>query len=202
MHAIIRTHPPFAEAFLRGVAFLVVTLGPCAPGLLRAASSNQKTDPISMSASPSPVASAAELLIVGISLDIMGPISFLMLMGIVMKNGILMVDYPNQSRERGRSLYDAVFEAGTTRMRPVLMTAVSTLFGFLPLTLGRGDGSEWRALIGIIAIARLPTSTVLTRLVVPVVYTLFDEAQTFVLGLFQPRSEEGRVEEVQIARMD
>jgi HAE1 family hydrophobic/amphiphilic exporter-1 len=119
----------------------------------------------------------------GYSLDVMGQIAFLMLMGIVMKNGILLVDYTNTLRARGRSLQQAVLEAGPVRMRPVLMTAVSTVFGMLPVALGRGDGSEWRNPMGIVAIGGLTASTFLTLLVVPVVYTLIDDAQARLVGL-------------------
>jgi HAE1 family hydrophobic/amphiphilic exporter-1 len=106
----------------------------------------------------------------------MGQIAFLMLMGVVMKNGILLVDYTNTLRARGQSLADAVMEAGPTRMRPVLMTTVSTVCSMLPVALGSGDGSEWRGPMGIITIGGLLTSTFLTLLVVPVVYTLLDDA--------------------------
>ena len=114
--------------------------------------------------------------VAGVSLDLMGQIAFLMLMGLVMKNGILLVDYTNTLRDRGRPLYEAVLEAGSTRMRPVLMTTVSTIFGMLPVVFSGGDGSEWRSPMGIVSIGGLLTSTFLTLLVVPVVYTLFDEA--------------------------
>ena len=113
----------------------------------------------------------------GAALDVMGQISFLMLMGIVMKNSILLVDYTNKLRARGQGLREAVLEAGPTRMRPVLMTAVSTVVGMLPLALGAGEGSEWRRPMAIISIGGLTTSTLLTLLVVPVVYTLVDDAQ-------------------------
>lgn len=119
----------------------------------------------------------------GVSLDLMGQIAFLMLMGVVMKNGILLVDYTNTLRGRGRSLYDAAMEASTTRMRPVLMTTVSTICGMLPVALGTGDGSEWRSPMGVISIGGLATSTFLTLLVVPVVYTLFDDAASGWLRL-------------------
>ena len=117
----------------------------------------------------------------------MGQISFLMLMGIVMKNGILLVDYTNTLRRRGLALYDAVLEAGPTRMRPVLMTAVSTIFGMLPVAFSRGDGSEWRNPMGIIAIGGLAASTLLTLLVVPVVYTLVDDAGSLLRRAFGRR---------------
>ncbi len=121
----------------------------------------------------------------GVSLDLMGQIAFLMLMGVVLKNGILLVDYTNTLRERGASLYDAVLEAGATRMRPVVMTTVCTVCGMLPVVLSSGEGSEWRSPMGIVSIGGLLTSTLLTLLVVPVVYTLFDEAGTKIVGLLR-----------------
>jgi HAE1 family hydrophobic/amphiphilic exporter-1 len=87
-------------------------------------------------------------------------------------------------------------------MRPVLMTAVSTIFGMLPLALGRGDGSEWRAPMGIVAIGGLFTSTLLTLLVVPVVYTLLDEAHTFVMRLFGSARGKNVADELQTAGTD
>jgi len=118
----------------------------------------------------------ATVALAGVSLDLMGQIAFLMLIGVVMKNGILLVDYTNTLRERGRPLLQAVMEAGPTRMRPVLMTTVSTICGMLPIALGTGEGSEWRSPMALISIGGLLTSTFLTLLVVPVVYTLFDQA--------------------------
>ncbi len=132
---------------------------------------------IMLSAPLSFIGAFAAIWLSGYSLDVMGQISFLMLMGIVMKNGILLVDYTNTLRARGLPLLEAVQKAGPTRLRPVLMTAVSTIFGMLPVAFGRGDGSEWRNPIGIVCIGGLVTSTLLTLLVVPVVYTLVDDAQ-------------------------
>jgi HAE1 family hydrophobic/amphiphilic exporter-1 len=136
---------------------------------------------IMLSAPLSFIGAFAALAILGHSLDVMGQIAMLMLMGIVMKNGILLVDYINTLRARGASLYDAVLEAGPTRMRPVLMTAVSTIFGMLPVAFGRGDGSEWRNPMGVIAIGGLAASTLLTLLVVPVAYTLVDDLQSWII---------------------
>jgi HAE1 family hydrophobic/amphiphilic exporter-1 len=132
---------------------------------------------IMLSAPLSFVGAFAAIRATGQSLDVMGQIAFLMLMGIVMKNGILLVDYTNTLRARGLPLYEAVLEAGPTRMRPVLMTAISTIFGMLPLALGMGDGAEWRSPMGVIAIGGLAASTPLTLVVVPVAYTLVDDAQ-------------------------
>ena len=140
---------------------------------------------IMLSAPLSFIGAFASVWIMGYALDVMSQIAFLMLMGVVMKNGILLIDYTNTLRARGRSLYDAVLEAGPTRMRPVLMTAVSTIFGMLPVALGKGDGSEWRNPMGIISIGGLLTSTFLTLLVVPVVYTLIDDAGRFGLRVIE-----------------
>jgi HAE1 family hydrophobic/amphiphilic exporter-1 len=131
----------------------------------------------------------AALALLGSVLDVMGQIAFLMLMGIVMKNGILLVDYINTLRSQGASLRDAVLEAGPTRMRPVLMTAISTIFGMLPVAFGQGDGSEMRNPMGVIAIGGLATSTLLTLIVVPVAYTLIDDAQSYVAGALRARRE-------------
>ena len=132
---------------------------------------------IMLSAPLSFIGAFAGIAIMGHQLDTLGQIAFLMLMGIVMKNGILLVDYTNTLRSRGRSLEEAVLEAGITRLRPVLMTAVSTICGMMPLAYGWGDGSEWRNPMGIVCIGGLITSTLLTLLVVPIAYTLVDGAQ-------------------------
>jgi HAE1 family hydrophobic/amphiphilic exporter-1 len=132
---------------------------------------------IMLSAPLSFIGAFAAIKLTGWPLDLMGQISFLMLMGIVMKNGILLVDYTNTLRRRGMPMREAVLEAGPIRMRPVLMTAVSTIFGMLPVAFSSGDGSEWRNPMGVIAIGGLTTSTLLTLLVVPVVYTLLDDAE-------------------------
>jgi HAE1 family hydrophobic/amphiphilic exporter-1 len=136
---------------------------------------------IMLSAPLSFVGAAAALWISGRPIDVMGQIAFLMLMGIVMKNGILLVDYTNTLRRRGRGVREAILEAGPTRMRPVLMTAVSTIFGMLPVAFSSGDGSEWRNPMGIIAIGGLAASTLLTLLVVPVAYAIVQDAQTLLL---------------------
>jgi HAE1 family hydrophobic/amphiphilic exporter-1 len=142
---------------------------------------------IMLSAPLSFIGAFAAIGLLGISLDVMGQIAFLMLMGIVMKNGILLVDYTNTLRRRGLGLREAVLEAGPTRMRPVLMTAVSTVFGMLPVALSTGDGAEWRNPMGIIAIGGLTTSTFLTLLVVPVVYTVFDDVGSLLRRVFRLR---------------
>jgi multidrug efflux pump subunit AcrB len=96
-----------------------------------------------------------------------------MLVGIVVKNGIVMVDFTNLLRERGLSIKNAVVEAGKSRLRPVLMTTLTTILGMLPLALGVGEGSEIWQPMGIAIIGGLTFSTMLTLIIVPIVYTLF-----------------------------
>ncbi len=132
---------------------------------------------IMLSAPLSFIGAFAAIAMFGHELDTLGQIAFLMLMGIVMKNGILLVDYINTLRSRGRELHDAVVEAGVTRLRPVLMTAVSTICGMFPLAYGAGDGSEWRNPMGVICIGGLCASTLLTLLIVPIAYTVVEGFQ-------------------------
>jgi HAE1 family hydrophobic/amphiphilic exporter-1 len=132
---------------------------------------------IMLSAPLSFIGSFAAVALMGMQLDTLGQIAFLMLMGIVMKNGILLVDYTNTVKRRGVSAREAVLEAGPVRLRPVLMTAISTVFGMIPLACGTGDGSEWRQPMGVVSIGGLVASTLLTLLVVPIAYTLIDDAR-------------------------
>ncbi|MFQ5699177.1 MAG: efflux RND transporter permease subunit [Myxococcota bacterium] len=111
---------------------------------------------------------------VGISLEMMSMIGFLVLMGLVMKNGILVVDFANRLRERGESLEAAALEAGRVRMRPVLMTTGALIVGLLPVALGVSPSSEIRRPLAVITIGGLLTSTLLTLVFVPVFYTLLD----------------------------
>ncbi|MBW2666750.1 MAG: efflux RND transporter permease subunit, partial [Deltaproteobacteria bacterium] len=141
---------------------------------------------IMLSAPLSFIGAFAAIAAMGHELDTLGQIAFLMLMGIVMKNGILLVDYINTLRARGLSVRDAVLEAGPVRLRPVLMTAVSTVCGMLPLAFGVGDGAEWRNPMGVVCIGGLIASTLLTLLIVPVAYTLIDDAQNAVTRRLRP----------------
>jgi HAE1 family hydrophobic/amphiphilic exporter-1 len=144
-----------------------------------------------LSAPLSFIGAFAGVALMGQQLDTLGQIAFLMLMGIVMKNGILLVDYINTCRTPGRSLYEAVLEAGPVRLRPVLMTAVSTIFGMMPLAYGSGDGSEWRNPMGVVCIGGLIASTMLTLLIVPIAYTLIDDARTAVATALRTARDAG-----------
>jgi HAE1 family hydrophobic/amphiphilic exporter-1 len=110
----------------------------------------------------------------GTHLDMMSAIAFLVLMGLVMKNGILLVDYTNQLRAAGRSRVDAALEAAPERLRPVLMTSVALILGLLPTALSHSAGAESRAAMAVLTIGGMATSTLLTLLVVPVVYVMVD----------------------------
>ena len=92
------------------------------------------------------------------------------------KNSILLVDYAGRLRLRGESTREAIVEAGVVRLRPILMTALSTLFGILPIAIGLGAGAESRRPLGVVVAGGIVASTVLTLVVVPVFYTLVDEA--------------------------
>ena len=110
------------------------------------------------------------LWITGTSLDMIGALGVVMLVGIVVKNGIVLVDYINLMRERGYELNRAIEISGASRLRPVLMTAFTTLLGMLPMAISAGEGSEmWRPL-GIVVIGGLLVSTLVTLIVVPVMY--------------------------------
>jgi HAE1 family hydrophobic/amphiphilic exporter-1 len=104
----------------------------------------------------------------------MSIIGMLMLIGLVVKNSILLVDYTNKLRDQGMEMIEAVLQAGPIRLRPILMTAISTIAGVLPVAIGLGAGGEERAPMAIAVIGGLTTSTALTLFVIPVTYTLFD----------------------------
>lgn len=112
------------------------------------------------------------LWVTGINLDMIGALGCVMLVGIVVKNGIVLVDYINLMRDRGHELNEAIALSGESRLRPVLMTAVTTLLGMLPMALSQGEGSElWRPM-GIVVIGGLTISTIITMVIVPVVYAV------------------------------
>jgi HAE1 family hydrophobic/amphiphilic exporter-1 len=132
------------------------------------------------------------LKVAGQSLDVMGMMGLLVLMGLVMKNGILLVDYTNQLRERGMPCGEAILRAGPVRMRPVLMTSAALIFGLLPLALSNATGAEFRAPMAIIVIGGLVTSTLLTLVVVPVFYSLVDAATERARGAMGRLRTRGR----------
>ncbi len=130
------------------------------------------------------------LFLTGRTLNIFSMIGMIMLMGLVTKNAILLVDYTNLLRRRGMSCRDALLRAGPVRLRPILMTACSTIAGMIPVAIGLGAGAETRSPMGTAIVGGMLTSTVLTLIVVPVVYSLVDDLSRGVKGLFFRRREQ------------
>ena len=113
------------------------------------------------------------LLLTKTNLNVMSMIGAIMLIGIVVKNGIVLIDYINLNRERGMSIRRAVINGGHSRLRPVLMTSLTTILGMVPMAIGTGVGSEmWRPM-GTAVIGGLTMSTLMTLLFVPTMYTIF-----------------------------
>ncbi len=122
------------------------------------------------------VGALGALVATGMTMSIFTMIGIILLMGLVTKNGILLVEFANVLRSRdGMERDPAVTRAGTTRLRPILMTTFAMIFGMLPIALGTGEGAEARAPMAVAVIGGLTTSTFLTLVVVPVVYTLLDD---------------------------
>ncbi len=114
------------------------------------------------------------LLLTGQTLNTFSMIGVIMSVGLVTKNAILLVDYTNTLRGRGYDMTHAILEAGPTRLRPIVMTTATMVFGMLPLALGLGSGSEIRQSMAVVVIGALISSTLLTLLLVPVMYTYVD----------------------------
>ena len=114
------------------------------------------------------------LLFTGTTLNIFSMIGFIMLMGLVTKNAILLVDFANRARRAGAPVREALLDAGQVRLRPILMTTAAMIGGMLPLALGLGEGGETQAPMGRAIIGGVITSTLLTLVVVPVIYTYLD----------------------------
>lgn len=162
-----------AEALLLAVVFVYLIL---------AAQFESFIEPLSimLSLPLSIVGMAGTLLLTGDTVNIMSLIGLILLMGLVTKNAILLVDYTKVLRRSGMDRRTALVTAGRTRLRPILMTTTAMIFGMLPLALGIGQGAEMRAPMGRAVIGGLVTSTVLTLLVVPVVYALLDDVAAWI----------------------
>jgi HAE1 family hydrophobic/amphiphilic exporter-1 len=114
-------------------------------------------------------------------------IGIIMLMGLVTKNGILLVDYANVLRDRGHDRTEALIMAGATRLRPILMTTFAMVFGMVPVAFAISEGSEFRSPMGQAVIGGLLTSTLLTLFVVPVVYSLLDDLSSMRIVSLAPK---------------
>ncbi len=157
-----------AEALILAVIFVYLIL---------AAQFESFIDPLSImfSLPLSIVGMAGMLFLTGDTVNIMSLIGLIMLMGLVTKNAILLVDFTKTLRSRGMERREALIAAGRTRLRPILMTTLAMIFGMLPLAMALGQGAEMRAPMARAVIGGLVTSTLLTLLVVPVVYTFLDD---------------------------
>ena len=120
------------------------------------------------------VGAVLALFITGTTVNIVALIGVIMLAGIVVNNAIVLVDLINQLRAQGAERFDAIVEAGTARLRPILMTSLTTALGLLPMAMGFGEGSEVRTPMAITVIGGLAVSTLLTLVVIPVVFSLMD----------------------------
>jgi len=125
------------------------------------------------------------LAITGETLNIFSMIGVLLSMGLVTKNAILLVDYTNTLRSRGKSMIDALLEAGPIRLRPIIMTTATMVFGMLPLAVAAGAGGDFRRGLAIVVIGALLSSTMLTLVLVPVVYTIMESYRVKVPALFK-----------------
>lgn len=141
------------------------------------------------------------LMITNKPLNIVGMVGVIVLVGLVGKNAILLVDYTNTLRGRGRTRHDALVEAGPTRLRPIMMTTLALILGILPVALAFGRGSEFRQTIGITIIGGISLSTLLTLVVIPCSYTIFDDFSLYIGKLLKrggpPKPEEPRQEPIQ-----
>jgi HAE1 family hydrophobic/amphiphilic exporter-1 len=126
------------------------------------------------------------LLLTNTSFSMQAYIGIIMLAGIVVSNAILLVDYINTLRRRdGIPLREAVEIGGRTRLRPILMTSIATMLGLVPMAIGLGEGGELQAPLARVVIGGLLTSTLVTLVLVPAVYTLFEEGLS---GIWKRRS--------------
>ncbi len=162
-----------AEALLLAIIFVYLIL---------AAQFESFMDPLAimLSLPLSIVGMAGMLVLTGDTVNMMSLIGLILLMGLVTKNAILLVDYSKVLQRRGMARREAVITAGRTRLRPIMMTTLAMIFGMLPLALALGAGAEMRAPMARAVVGGLITSTVLTLLVVPVVYTVFDDLAAWI----------------------
>ena len=157
-----------AEAFILAIILVYLIL---------AAQFESFIDPLSimLSLPLSLIGMAGMLLVTGDTISMMSLIGLIMLMGLVTKNAILLVDFTKVLRSRGMERTEAIITAGRTRLRPIMMTTLAMIFGMLPLALALGAGGEMRAPMARAVVGGLITSTFLTLLVVPVMYSVLDD---------------------------
>ena len=167
-----------AEALLMAIIFVYLVL---------AAQFESFIDPLAIMASlPLAIFGMAGMLhLTGDTINIMSLIGLIMLMGLVSKNAILLVSFAKDMVRQGMDRREALIAAGRIRLRPIMMTTLAMIFGMLPVALAIGKGAEIRAPMGRAVIGGLLTSTILTLLVIPVVYTLFDDVGNWIRRKWQ-----------------
>jgi HAE1 family hydrophobic/amphiphilic exporter-1 len=131
------------------------------------------------------------LAITGTSFSVMALVGIVMLVGIAVNNGIVLVDYINQQRRAGMELFEAVEFSCKARMRPVLMTALTTILGMVPLAVEIGEGAETWSPLARAVIGGLTATTVLTLVVIPIVYIMFEHAGEKVNKFFKHEKVSG-----------
>jgi HAE1 family hydrophobic/amphiphilic exporter-1 len=184
-----RTGKEFGLALLLGIVLVYIVLAAQFESLVHPFT-------IMMSLPFAVIGGIGGLLVAQEYMSMIAMIGFIMLMGLVTKNGILLVEFTNQLKAQGRSTREALLEAGPVRLRPILMTSVAMIAGMIPVALARGDGAETRVPMAVAIIGGLLTSTVLTLGIVPVVYSLLDGVRA---RLWKPAAvEEAQDEETSV----
>ena len=120
------------------------------------------------------------LFITGQELDIIAMLGFIMLAGLIVNNGIVLIDYINQARREGTSKKDAIIESGKIRVRPILMTALTTILAMLTSAVGIGEGSQMMRPMAITIVGGLVYGTILTLIVIPCIYDAFNREKSMV----------------------
>ena len=138
--------------------------------------------------------SAVTLWLMGTSLSIVVFLGMILLAGIVVNNAIVLVDYANLLRSRGMGVREALLTAGEVRLRPIFMTTATSVLGLVPMALGIGDGAELRAPMAVTVISGMVVSTLLTLVVIPVLYYLAEAARERIRGK-RPAEEPAPVED-------
>ncbi len=142
-----------------------------------------------------PVAMIGALLALALaqsSFSLFSGLGIIMMLGLVAKNGILIVDFTNQLKTSGLATYDALIEAGRTRLRPILMTTLALVFGMIPIAVAKGAGAEWKNGLGWVLIGGLTSSMLLTLIIVPVVYLTVDNLKAW-FGRLTTRKSTGKI---------
>jgi HAE1 family hydrophobic/amphiphilic exporter-1 len=167
-----------AEVMVESFGYMVVALflAIVLVYMILAAQFNSFVQPVTimLSLPLSVIGAFGALFLSGMTLNIFSMIGIIMLMGLVTKNAILLVDFTNQRREAGVELREALVQAGMIRLRPIVMTTAAMVFGMLPVALALSEGGKVRAPMAVCVIGGLITSTLLTLVIVPVVYTFMD----------------------------